>query len=60
VQQHRYDGKIVIFPNLPDLPLMGLDELADQLPQVAAQLESGRFWTQAAEEVLLRLWRARA
>ena len=55
VQQHRYYGKIVIFPNLPELPLMGLEELADRLPQVAAQLESGRFWTQAAEKVLMSL-----
>ena len=56
VQQHRYYGKIVIFPSLPNLPLMGLDELPDHLPPVAAQLESGRFWTQAAEETLMRLW----
>jgi threonine dehydrogenase-like Zn-dependent dehydrogenase len=55
VQQHRYHGKIVIFPNLPELPLTGLEELADRLPQVAAQLESGRFWTEAAEEVLMSL-----
>ncbi len=52
VQQHRYMGKIVIFPHLPDLPLMGLHELAERLPTVATHLEEGRFWTKAAEEAL--------
>lgn len=52
VQQHRYTGKIVIFPNLPDLPLIGLDELPARLPEVAARLEEGRFWTKAAETAL--------
>lgn len=35
----RYPGKIVIFPQIPDLPLMGLDELAEKLPDVAAKLD---------------------
>ncbi|MFN4034157.1 MAG: hypothetical protein ACK4ME_11180, partial [Fimbriimonadales bacterium] len=52
VQAHRYPGKIVIFPQLPDLPLMGLNELAAQLPQVYAHLEDGRYWTKAAEQAL--------
>jgi D-arabinose 1-dehydrogenase-like Zn-dependent alcohol dehydrogenase len=52
VQEHRYPGKIVIFPQLPDLPLLGLQELASHLPQVYAHLEDGRYWTKAAEEAL--------
>lgn len=52
VQEHRYPGKIVVFPQLPDLPLMGLQELATHLPEVYAQLEDGRYWTKAAETAL--------
>ncbi len=52
VQEHRYPGKIVIFPQLPDLPLLGLQELATHLPEVYAHLEDGRYWTKAAEEAL--------
>ena len=49
----RYPGKVVIFPQIPDLPLMGLDELAEKLPDVAAKLGEGDFWTNEAEEVLI-------
>ena len=49
----RYPGKIVIFPQLPDLPLLGLDELVEKLPQVGQHLGPGFSWTQAAEEALL-------
>ncbi|RMH07622.1 MAG: hypothetical protein D6697_08075 [Armatimonadetes bacterium] len=52
VQEHRYPGKIVVFPQLPDLPLMGLQELATRLPAVYAQLEDGCYWTKAAETAL--------
>lgn len=52
VQEHRYPGKIVVFPQLPDLPLLGLQELTTHLPAVYAQLEDGRYWTKAAETAL--------
>ena len=55
----RYPGKIVIFPQLPDLPLMGLDELKEKLPAVGEKLGPGNTWTQEAEEALFEeLWRA--
>jgi threonine dehydrogenase-like Zn-dependent dehydrogenase len=54
MQAHRFPGKIVIFPHLPDLPLMGLPELAIHLPEVFEKLENGRFWTREAEEVLFQ------
>ncbi|GIV11549.1 MAG: hypothetical protein KatS3mg020_1040 [Fimbriimonadales bacterium] len=60
VQEHRYPGKIVIFPQLPDLPLLGLQELATHLPAVYAQLEEGRYWTKAAEAVLYAHYRPNA
>jgi threonine dehydrogenase-like Zn-dependent dehydrogenase len=52
----RYPGKIVIFPQIHDLPLMGLEELKDKLPDVAAKLEAGNAWTNAAEEVLIEAY----
>jgi threonine dehydrogenase-like Zn-dependent dehydrogenase len=55
VQTHRYPGKVVIFPQLPDLPLMGLTELHEHLPEVAAHLEAGRYWTRDAERALYRV-----
>jgi threonine dehydrogenase-like Zn-dependent dehydrogenase len=55
VQSHRYPGKVVVFPQLPDLPLMGLTELHERLPEVAAHLEAGRYWTRDAERALYRV-----
>lgn len=46
-------GKIMVYPQLHDLPLIALKDLADHLPEVAAKLEGG-LWTRAAEEELLR------
>jgi threonine dehydrogenase-like Zn-dependent dehydrogenase len=55
----RYPGKVVIFPQIPDLPLMGLDELPDKLPDVAAKLDDDGFWTNKAEEALIdKYWQA--
>jgi threonine dehydrogenase-like Zn-dependent dehydrogenase len=48
----RYPGKIVIFPQLPALPLLGLDELSARLPQVAEKLGPGNVWTAEAEAAL--------
>jgi len=48
----RYPGKILIFPQLEDLPLMGLDKLAENLPEVAKKLGAGNTWTVEAEKAL--------
>ena len=52
----RYPGKIVIFPQIPDLPLMGLDELPEKLPEIAAKLGEGDVWTNAAEAALIEAY----
>ncbi len=49
----RYPGKIVIFPQIIDLPLLGLDELREQMPEVAEKLGAGDVWTPAAEAALI-------
>ncbi|MBN2499847.1 MAG: zinc-binding dehydrogenase [Anaerolineales bacterium] len=53
VMAGRYPGKIVIFPQIHDLPLMGLDELKASYPEIGAKLGEGDTWTRAAENALL-------
>ena len=58
VIEGKFAGKIVIFPQIEDLPLMGLDELEKNLPEVAAKLEPGNMWTSEAEEALFeKYWK---
>ena len=52
----RYPGKIIIFPQLEDLPLMGLDELAEKLPEVSKKLGAGNTWTVEAEKALFEVF----
>lgn len=47
----RFAGKIVVFPQLDGLPLMGLDELAERYPAIGRHLSDG--WSDAAERELL-------
>ncbi len=49
----RFAGKIVIFPQVTGVGLLGLDELAEQLPEVAAALGPRGEWTSAAERRLI-------
>jgi threonine dehydrogenase-like Zn-dependent dehydrogenase len=57
VMDGRYPGKIVVFPQIHNLPLMGLKELDEKLPEVAEKLEDGSVWTTAAEEALIeKMW----
>ena len=53
VMDGRYPGKIVVFPQIHDLPLMGMDELAEKLPEVAEKLGPGNVWTIEAEAALI-------
>jgi threonine dehydrogenase-like Zn-dependent dehydrogenase len=58
LMQGRYPGKIIIFPHLEEMPLLGLDELPARLPQVAARLGPGAVWTNEAEAALIEsVWR---
>jgi len=54
----KFAGKIVIFPHLEELPLLGLNELAETLPEVAEKLGPGNMWTKEAEEALFeKYWK---
>lgn len=54
VKEGRFPGKTVIFPQIEDLPLMSIEDIKIQLPDVYAKLQDGLFWTKEAEEELLR------
>ena len=47
-----YSGKVLIFPQIHDLPLMGLPELTERLPDVAEKLGPGDTWNDEAEKAL--------
>ncbi len=55
VRDTTFPGKVVIFPQIKDMPLTPLAELKDKLPTVYAKLKDGREWTVEAEEEFLRL-----
>ncbi len=50
-----FSGKVVIFPNIRELPLTALSDLDEVLPSVHARLKGGREWTVEAEDELLRV-----
>jgi threonine dehydrogenase-like Zn-dependent dehydrogenase len=55
VQDTVFPGKIVIFPQIKEMPLTSLPDLKDTLPTVYARLAQGREWTHEAEQEFLRL-----
>ncbi len=55
VKEGRFTGKTLIFPQIPDLPLLTLAQLSEAYPTVYAKLRDGMFWTQEAEKELLSL-----
>jgi hypothetical protein len=55
VKDQTLAGKVVIYPNIKDMPLTPLAELKEKLPTVYARLKEGREWTNEAEEEFLRL-----
>lgn len=57
VMDSKYPGKVVIFPQIHDLPLTSLKELKDRIPEVAAKLGPDQLWTNEAEEALIeKFW----
>ncbi|MDH4202107.1 MAG: alcohol dehydrogenase catalytic domain-containing protein [Phycisphaerae bacterium] len=53
VENRTLAGKIIVYPQLKELPLTPLETLGEKVPDVAAKLENG-IWTQAAEAELLK------
>ena len=55
VMDTTFPGKVVIYPQIKEMPLTSLAELKDRLPTVYALLKNGREWTNEAEAEFLRL-----
>ena len=53
VEARAMAGKIIVYPQLKNLPLVPLTELGEKYPTVAAKLTNG-IWTKAAEDELLK------
>jgi len=49
-----YTGKIIIYPQMPELPLLSLSEVAKNYPQVAEKMGPNDTWTREAEKVLIK------
>ncbi|MCC5876572.1 MAG: alcohol dehydrogenase catalytic domain-containing protein [Candidatus Sumerlaeia bacterium] len=54
VENRTMAGKIIVYPMLPDVPLIPLEDLGKHFPSVAAKLENGQ-WCREAEEELIRV-----
>lgn len=52
VDSQRFHGKVIVYPQLPDLDLIELDDLPNVMPDVAKHLKDG-VWTKEAELALL-------
>jgi threonine dehydrogenase-like Zn-dependent dehydrogenase len=55
VKEGRFPGKSLVYPLIPDLPLTALPDLKGIYPTVYARMKDGKFWTNEAEEELLRI-----
>ena len=53
VKNARFPGKTVIYTQIPDLPLMALEEVPEKLPELKSKLDPHGAWTKEAEEALL-------
>jgi len=54
----KYAGKVLIFPQIAHFPLTGLNELADNYPELAEKLGTNNSWTFEAEKALIdHFWR---
>jgi threonine dehydrogenase-like Zn-dependent dehydrogenase len=57
VMDSRYPGKVIIFPQIHNLPLTSLKELKERIPEVAARLGEDLMWTNEAEQALIeKFW----
>ena len=54
VEARSLAGKIIVYPQLKELPLTPLSEMADKYPTVAEKLDAG-IWTNEAEKELLQV-----
>jgi len=54
VKEATLAGKVVIYPNIKELPLTTLGDLKEKMPSVYDRLNARGEWTKEAEEEFLR------
>ena len=54
-EERKFPGRIIIYPQLIDLPLMSIQELGEQYPSVGEKLKDGHRWTSGAERELMQV-----
>ena len=54
VENRLMAGKIIVYPELRDLPLIPLSTLGEKYPSVAEKLNNG-IWTKEAEQELIKI-----
>ena len=58
VMEARFAGKVVLFPQLENLPLTPVEDLIQTHPTIAQALDAGDVWSQGAESSLIEeLWK---
>ncbi len=53
VKEAKYPGKTVIYTQIPDLPLMPLEDVPENIPELRGTLSPEGGWTKEAEQALL-------
>jgi threonine dehydrogenase-like Zn-dependent dehydrogenase len=56
VKNATYPGKTIIYTQIPDLPLMALEEIPEKLPALKDKLSAEGAWTKEAEAALLEMY----
>ena len=56
LKEARFPGKTVIYTQIPDLPLMSIDEVPAKIPALKDKLTSDGAWTIEAEKALLEMY----
>ena len=60
VMEGRFAGKVMIFPQVTGVPLLGLDELAEQYPEIGEALGERGQWTREAERIMIETYASSA
>lgn len=56
VKNAKYPGKTIIYTQIPELPLMALEEIPEKLPAIKDKLSPEGAWTKDAEAALLEMF----
>jgi threonine dehydrogenase-like Zn-dependent dehydrogenase len=55
-EERIYPGKIIIYPQVVDLPLKSIKTLGEEYPSLADKLKHGIYWSDEAERCLMEIY----